>query len=145
MAALHPNRGESISGATESGGVKTVRALFALASFLVPSIIPEPADFFLLLPAEPALKTAWNPCRRMERRAWVILGGMAALWQAVRRICTRAAPSRLRSKPKYCCVILEGSGERAGRILLESRGRDARIAAGRLTCFGGKVPVADRS
>jgi 8-oxo-dGTP pyrophosphatase MutT (NUDIX family) len=37
--------------------------------------------------------------------------------------------------PEYVCAILE-DGE--GRLLLESRPDDARLAAGRLTCFGGR-------
>lgn len=37
--------------------------------------------------------------------------------------------------PKFVCAILE-DGE--GRLLLESRPDDARLAAGRLTCFGGR-------
>lgn len=37
--------------------------------------------------------------------------------------------------PKYACAILEDA---AGRLLLESRPADARLAAGRLTCFGGR-------
>jgi 8-oxo-dGTP pyrophosphatase MutT (NUDIX family) len=37
--------------------------------------------------------------------------------------------------PKYVCTILE---DREGRLLLESRPDDARLAAGRLTCFGGR-------
>ncbi|MBI3866338.1 MAG: NUDIX domain-containing protein, partial [Planctomycetia bacterium] len=36
--------------------------------------------------------------------------------------------------PKYVCAILEDA---EGRLLLESRPDDARLAAGRLTCFGG--------
>lgn len=37
--------------------------------------------------------------------------------------------------PKYVCAILEDA---EGRLLLESRPDDARLAAGRLTCFGGR-------
>jgi 8-oxo-dGTP pyrophosphatase MutT (NUDIX family) len=37
--------------------------------------------------------------------------------------------------PQYCCAILEDAG---GRLLLESRSDDARLAAGKLTCFGGR-------
>jgi len=37
--------------------------------------------------------------------------------------------------PKYVCAILEDS---EGRLLLESRPDDGRLAAGRLTCFGGR-------
>jgi len=36
--------------------------------------------------------------------------------------------------PQYVCAILEDA---EGRLLLESRGDDARLAAGKLTCFGG--------
>eukprot|EP00472_Partenskyella_glossopodia_P001304 CAMPEP_0197526250 /NCGR_PEP_ID=MMETSP1318-20131121/17007_1 /TAXON_ID=552666 /ORGANISM="Partenskyella glossopodia, Strain RCC365" /LENGTH=196 /DNA_ID=CAMNT_0043080333 /DNA_START=71 /DNA_END=657 /DNA_ORIENTATION=+ len=66
-------------------------------------------------------------------------------------------------RPKYCCVILTNSepASRAGAgssssgeaqpqliahsrgesssIFVEKRGSDAKIAAGKLTCFGGKV------
>jgi len=37
--------------------------------------------------------------------------------------------------PKYVCAILE---DPEGRLLLESRPEDAQLAAGRLTCFGGR-------
>jgi 8-oxo-dGTP pyrophosphatase MutT (NUDIX family) len=37
--------------------------------------------------------------------------------------------------PKYVCAILEDT---EGQLLLESRPDDARPAAGRLTCFGGR-------
>lgn len=37
--------------------------------------------------------------------------------------------------PQYVCAILEDS---EGRLLLESRPADARLAAGKLTCFGGR-------
>ncbi|MGE5194878.1 MAG: NUDIX domain-containing protein [Deltaproteobacteria bacterium] len=37
--------------------------------------------------------------------------------------------------PNYVCAILEDA---EGRLLLESRPDDARLAAGRLTCFGGR-------
>jgi 8-oxo-dGTP pyrophosphatase MutT (NUDIX family) len=37
--------------------------------------------------------------------------------------------------PQYVCAILEDA---EGRLLLESRREDARLAAGRLTCFGGR-------
>jgi 8-oxo-dGTP pyrophosphatase MutT (NUDIX family) len=36
--------------------------------------------------------------------------------------------------PRYVCAILEDA---QGRLLLESRPDDARLAAGMLTCFGG--------
>jgi len=36
--------------------------------------------------------------------------------------------------PQYFCAILEDPD---GRLLLESRPDDARLAAGKLTCFGG--------
>ena len=36
--------------------------------------------------------------------------------------------------PRYVCAILEDA---EGRLLLESRPDDARLAAGKLTCFGG--------
>merc|ERR1719330_1903829 len=40
--------------------------------------------------------------------------------------------------PPYCCCILhEGEGT-GGSVLLEQRGADAKVAAGKLTCFGGK-------
>ena len=37
--------------------------------------------------------------------------------------------------PPYVCAILEDA---EGRLLLEQRPDDARLAAGRLTCFGGR-------
>lgn len=37
--------------------------------------------------------------------------------------------------PQYVCAILEDS---EGRLLLESRPESARLAAGKLTCFGGR-------
>lgn len=37
--------------------------------------------------------------------------------------------------PEYVCAILEDPD---GRLLLESRPDDARLAAGKLTCFGGR-------
>jgi 8-oxo-dGTP pyrophosphatase MutT (NUDIX family) len=37
--------------------------------------------------------------------------------------------------PQYACAILEDG---SGRLLLESRPHDARLAAGKLTCFGGR-------
>jgi len=37
--------------------------------------------------------------------------------------------------PEYACAILEDA---EGRLLLEARPDDARHAAGRLTCFGGR-------
>jgi len=37
--------------------------------------------------------------------------------------------------PQYACAILEDA---EGRLLMESRPEDARLAAGRLTCFGGR-------
>jgi 8-oxo-dGTP pyrophosphatase MutT (NUDIX family) len=42
--------------------------------------------------------------------------------------------------PKYVCAILEDA---QGRLLLESRPDDARLAAGRLTCFGGRLEKAE--
>ena len=42
--------------------------------------------------------------------------------------------------PKYVCAILE---DNQGRLLLESRPDDARLAAGRLTCFGGRREAAE--
>ena len=44
------------------------------------------------------------------------------------------------SWPTYVCAILEDS---EGRLLLESRPDDARLAAGRLTCFGGRREGAE--
>ena len=38
--------------------------------------------------------------------------------------------------PPYCCCILHEAA--TGAVLLEQRGTDAAVAAGRLTCFGGK-------
>jgi len=40
--------------------------------------------------------------------------------------------------PRYCCVILKGTGSKEGRIFVEERGGDAKVAARKLTCFGGK-------
>lgn len=37
--------------------------------------------------------------------------------------------------PQYVCAILEDGD---GRLLLEARPEDARLAAGQLTCFGGR-------
>lgn len=42
--------------------------------------------------------------------------------------------------PQYVCAILEDA---EGRLLLESRPNDARLAAGRLTCFGGRREAAE--
>lgn len=42
--------------------------------------------------------------------------------------------------PQYVCAILEDA---EGRLLLESRPDDARFAAGRLTCFGGRREAAE--
>ncbi len=42
--------------------------------------------------------------------------------------------------PRYVCAILE---DVEGRLLLESRPDDARLAAGRLTCFGGRREAAE--
>jgi 8-oxo-dGTP pyrophosphatase MutT (NUDIX family) len=42
--------------------------------------------------------------------------------------------------PHYVCAILEDA---EGRILLESRPDHARLAAGRLTCFGGRRDAAE--
>src|SRR5262245_27372417 len=42
---------------------------------------------------------------------------------------------RMSQLPRYVCGILEDA---EGRLLLESRPDDARLAAGRLTCFGGR-------
>ncbi|GAB5366127.1 hypothetical protein AAMO2058_001117900 [Amorphochlora amoebiformis] len=42
--------------------------------------------------------------------------------------------------PKYCCVILEGKRG----FFLEERREGAKIAAGKLTCFGGKVEVDEK-
>lgn len=42
--------------------------------------------------------------------------------------------------PTYVCAILEDS---QGRLLLESRPDNARLAAGRLTCFGGRREPAE--
>jgi 8-oxo-dGTP pyrophosphatase MutT (NUDIX family) len=39
------------------------------------------------------------------------------------------------NRPRYVCAILEDA---EGRLLMESRPDDARLAAGRLTCFGGR-------
>ena len=38
--------------------------------------------------------------------------------------------------PPYCCAIL--CERSSGALLLEARGADAQVAAGQLTCFGGK-------
>ena len=41
--------------------------------------------------------------------------------------------------PRYCCVILEEESDITGTAwLLEGRPPDAAVAAGQLTCFGGK-------
>ena len=42
--------------------------------------------------------------------------------------------------PKYVCAILEDA---EGRLLLESRPDNAQLAAGRLTCFGGRREAAE--
>lgn len=42
--------------------------------------------------------------------------------------------------PQYACAVLE---DPEGRLLLESRPNDARLAAGRLTCFGGRREAAE--
>lgn len=42
--------------------------------------------------------------------------------------------------PKYVCAILENAD---GLLLLESRPDDARLAAGKLTCFGGRREAAE--
>ena len=38
--------------------------------------------------------------------------------------------------PPYCCCILHEPS--TGALLLEERGAEASVAAGKLTCFGGK-------
>jgi 8-oxo-dGTP pyrophosphatase MutT (NUDIX family) len=43
--------------------------------------------------------------------------------------------------PPYCCAILHE--ESSGAIFLERRGRNAAVAAGQLTCFGGKRDSAE--
>ena len=55
-----------------------------------------------------------------------------------------AAPPRLgvgvgvlsSDHPPYCCCILHEAS--TGALLLEQRGAEAAVAAGQLTCFGGK-------
>jgi 8-oxo-dGTP pyrophosphatase MutT (NUDIX family) len=42
--------------------------------------------------------------------------------------------------PEYVCAIIE-DGE--GRLLVESRPHNARVAAGKLTCFGGRREAAE--
>src|SRR5262249_21237674 len=42
--------------------------------------------------------------------------------------------------PKYVCAILEDA---EGRLLLERRPDNAQLAAGRLTCFGGRREAAE--
>lgn len=42
--------------------------------------------------------------------------------------------------PQYVCAILEDA---EGRLLLESRPDDARLAAGKVTCFGGQRESAE--
>ena len=41
--------------------------------------------------------------------------------------------------PPYCCIVLAGEG---GALLMEER-QQAKVAAGKLTCFGGKREVAE--
>ena len=41
-----------------------------------------------------------------------------------------------RALPPYCCAILRSAA--TGLLLVEERPADAKVAAGRLTCFGGK-------
>ena len=45
------------------------------------------------------------------------------------------------TQPKYVCVILHREGD--DHLLLESRGADAVSAAGKLTCFGGKIETGE--
>mmetsp|Transcript_26711 Transcript_26711/g.42948 ORF Transcript_26711/g.42948 Transcript_26711/m.42948 type:complete len:206 (-) Transcript_26711:393-1010(-) len=55
----------------------------------------------------------------------------------------KPGPSQYRlteERPKYCCVILTGPDD---TLFMEQRGSDAKIAAGRLTCFGGKVEAGE--
>jgi len=42
--------------------------------------------------------------------------------------------------PEYCCAILE---DPEGRLLLEARPESARFAAGKLTCFGGRLEAGE--
>ena len=44
--------------------------------------------------------------------------------------------------PPYCCCILHEAA--TGAVLLEQRGTEASVAAGRLTCFGGKREPEER-
>ncbi|MFZ4572758.1 MAG: NUDIX hydrolase [Phycisphaerales bacterium] len=44
-------------------------------------------------------------------------------------------PTINESWPEYCCAIIR---DHAGRYLLEERPPDTRLAAGKLTCFGGR-------
>lgn len=48
---------------------------------------------------------------------------------------TASKPCFVDDFPPYCCVILK---ESSGAIFLEQRPSDAKVAAGKLTCFGGK-------
>jgi len=64
------------------------------------------------------LPSRWNTLRALRVLAWnSARAGSDADW------------------PKYVCAILEYA---PGRLLLESRPDDARLAAGKLTCFGGR-------
>mmetsp|Transcript_8952 Transcript_8952/g.18063 ORF Transcript_8952/g.18063 Transcript_8952/m.18063 type:complete len:175 (+) Transcript_8952:120-644(+) len=49
-------------------------------------------------------------------------------------------PLDQRALPPYCCIILAGEG---GELLMEER-QQAKVAAGKLTCFGGKREAAER-
>lgn len=45
--------------------------------------------------------------------------------------------------PPYCCIILAEEEEGGGAVLMEERQR-ATVAAGKLTCFGGKREPQER-
>ena len=50
-------------------------------------------------------------------------------------------PTPTSPQPKYVCVILHREAD--DHLLFESRGADAVNAANKLTCFGGKIEVAE--
>lgn len=78
-------------------------------------------------------------------------------WSMALGCCSRGAPSYLSGRvpqcfrmclprdeeialPPYCCIVL--AEEEGGALLMEER-QQAKVAAGKLTCFGGKREPAE--
>jgi len=96
------------------------------------------------LTAHSNLQSEIHDAMKEAREAWLEIASVRAAPPVVsaeeRRKVRHAEDQRQAWEqwPPYCCVMLYGEGKKEGMLFVEKRGGDAKVAAKKLTCFGGK-------